>query len=70
MDNKPSASTTDVCARKLLTREEAAAYMGVCKVTLDKTISNPDFPAVVRIGRRVFIHREKLDQWIDEKAGQ
>lgn len=60
-------------AKKLLTRDEAAFYIGVCKATLQKIIYEDDFPALVRIGHsrgRVFINREKLDEWIDTKTGK
>lgn len=59
--------------RKLLTRDEAAFYIGICKASLNKIIHGRDFPALVRIGSgrgRVFINREKLDQWIDENTGR
>lgn len=50
---------------KLLTRQEAAEYLGICMATLTELMREPGFP-VVRIGaRRVFINREKLDEWID-----
>lgn len=49
----------------LLTKAEAAEYLGVSRPVLDNLMREPDFP-VVRIGaRRVFINREKLDEWID-----
>lgn len=59
--------------KKLLTRDEAADYLGICKASLDKIIHKPDFPALVRIGQgrgRVFINRERLDTWIDENTGR
>lgn len=66
-------SVDELKNKKLLTRDEAAAYLGICKASLDKIIHKPEFPALVRIGYnrgRVFINREKLDEWIDEKTGQ
>lgn len=49
----------------LLTKAEAAEYLGVSRPTFDNLMREPDFP-VVRIGaRRVFINREKLDEWIE-----
>lgn len=65
-------SIEEMKGKKLLTRDEAAAYIGVCKATLHKIIYDEGFPALVRIGNgrgRVFINREKLDEWIDEKTG-
>lgn len=52
----------------LLTKQEAADYIGVSVATLSNIMREPGFP-IVRIGaRRVFINREKLDKWIDEKT--
>ena len=58
---------------KLLTRDEAAAYLGVSKVTLDKITRERGFPALVRIGigrGRVYFNRERLDEWIDKRTGR
>lgn len=58
---------------KLLTRDEAAAYLGVSLVTLDKIKTSRGFPALVRIGigrGRVYINKDKLDEWIDEQTGR
>lgn len=65
-------SMEELKGRKLLTRDEAAFYIGICKASLNKIIHDPDFPALVRIGHgrgRVFVNREKLDKWLDEKTG-
>lgn len=52
----------------LLTKAEAAEYLGISRPTLDNIMREPGFP-VVRIGaRRVFINREKLDEWIDART--
>lgn len=58
--------------RKLLTKDEAAAYIGIHAKTLTSIMSNGDFYPLVRIGHnrgRVFVNREKLDQWINEQDG-
>lgn len=48
-----------------MTKAEAAEYLGVSRPTFDNLMRESDFP-VVRIGaRRVFINREKLDEWIE-----
>lgn len=56
--------------KKLLTRHEAAFYIGVCPATMHTIIHNDDFPALARIGGRVFVNRMVLDQWIDEQTGK
>ena len=58
--------------RKLLTKDEAAAYIGIHKKTLTNIMNGSDFYPLVRVGHnrgRVFVNREKLDQWIDEQDG-
>jgi predicted DNA-binding transcriptional regulator AlpA len=59
--------------KKLLSKDEAAFYIGICVKTLNNILDKNDFPAKVRIGfgrGRVFINREKLDNWIDEQTGR
>ncbi len=57
--------------RKLLMKPEAAFYIGISLTTLEKIIkTNPGFPVLTRIGigrGRVFVNREKLDEWIDSQ---
>ncbi len=45
----------------ILSRREAALYLGICKATLDRL----DIPKT-RIRHRVMFRREVLNQWIDE----
>ncbi|MDR2898483.1 MAG: helix-turn-helix domain-containing protein [Spirochaetaceae bacterium] len=46
---------------ELLSRREAAAYLGICRTTLDRL----DIPRT-RIRHRVVFKREALEQWVDE----
>lgn len=55
--------------KKILSKDEAAFYIGICVKTLTALMKEDGFP-VLRLGRRVFIHREKLDEWIDENTGK
>ena len=58
--------------RKLLTKPEAAFYIGISLASFAKVIKKPDFSALVRIGDgrgRVLVNRERLDEWIDAKTG-
>lgn len=55
--------------KKLLTRKEAAFYIGIGETNMHFLMHSPDFRAMVRIGGRVFVNREKLDEWLDEKTG-
>ena len=45
----------------ILSRKEAAAFLGICRTTLDRL----DIPRT-RIGRRVLFKKEVLNRWIDD----
>ena len=51
-----------------LSVSEAAALLGVSRVTLYQYIKRDDFPAA-RIGGRVLIPRDKLQHWLEKQAG-
>ena|GEM_PF-1016238 len=58
--------------RKVLIKDEAAFYIGIHRNTFTKIMNSDGFYPLVKIGHngsRVFINREKLDQWIDEQNG-
>ena len=46
---------------EILSRKQAAAFLGICKNTLDRL----DIPRT-KIGRRVMFRREVLSKWIDD----
>jgi predicted DNA-binding transcriptional regulator AlpA len=45
----------------ILSRKEAAAFLGICRNTLDRL----DIPRT-KIGRRVMFKRQVLNKWIDD----
>ena len=47
--------------KEVLSRKEAAIYLGVCKTTLDRQ-SIPK----TQIGRRVLYRKEILDKWLSQ----
>ncbi len=49
-----------------LTKEEAAAYSGIGKNTLNKLMHGPRCTFALRIGRRVLIKRKEFEQYISE----
>lgn len=58
--------------KKMLTKKEACFYIGISVQTLNRLMAKTDFYPVSRIGigrGRVFINREKLDQWLNEQNG-
>ncbi len=53
---------------RLLSREQAAAYLGVSVNMLESRIGNP-FPAPLRIGGRKVFDRRALDKAVDQLTG-
>lgn len=47
--------------KTLMTVDEFCNYVGIGKTKARELISNPNCKYVVRIGRRVFIHKELFD---------
>lgn len=54
--------------RKLMSIDEFCDYVGIGKTKARELISNPRCKYVVRIGRRVFIHKELFDEEIKKTA--
>jgi hypothetical protein len=50
----------------ILSRREAAQYLGICRTTLDRL---DDLPKT-RIRHRVMYKREMLNKWIDEHTDE
>ena len=69
MKEKKTYDMSQLQQLKMLTKGEAAFYMRTSERTLDTIARKKDFYPLIRIRRRVFINREKLDQWIDEQDG-
>jgi len=51
----------DIVTSNILSRREAAEYLGVCKATLDRL----DVPKT-RIRHRVMYKRDLLNKWLDD----
>ena len=56
------------CEKTLLSFEEFCNYVGIGKTKARELISNPCCKYVVRIGRRVFIHKELFDEELKKNA--
>lgn len=52
----------------LMTVDEFCEYVGVGKTKAREMISSPCCKYVVRIGRRVFIHKELFDEELKKNA--
>lgn len=64
----PSQQVLAEPAPLLLSVPEAARMLGVSRAALDKRIQRGQIPGVVRTGRRVQIHRERLLAGLERKA--
>ena len=54
-------ATTNQPAKTVMSRREAAEYLGICKTTLDRLNI-----AKTQIRRRVLYRREILDKWLSQ----
>lgn len=54
--------------KKLMTIDEFCKYVGIGKTKARELISNPCCKFVVRIGRRVYVHKELFDEELRKKA--
>jgi hypothetical protein len=52
----------------LLSRNEAAKYIGCHVATLDRLCQGPNGPKIVAVGKRRFVPRSGLDAWIQREA--
>lgn len=50
--------------------KEAAHYLGIGVNKMYELAHSEDFTATLRIGKRILISREALDEWIKRKAEQ
>ncbi len=50
--------------------KEAAKYLGIGVNKMYELARSQDFTATLRIGKRMLISREALDEWIKCKTGQ
>jgi excisionase family DNA binding protein len=58
---KADCSSADLLAQRWLTRREAASYLRICEVMLDRIIKQGRLP-VAKLGRRVLIDRLEIDK--------
>lgn len=47
--------------------KEMASYLGIGKTRAYQIIKQPDFPAAFRIGKKILINRNRLDEWMNER---
>lgn len=56
--------------RATMTVKEAARYLNINTNTMYSLVHSADFTAALRIGRRILISREALDEWIKREAAK
>lgn len=54
--------------KTLLSIDEFCSYVGIGKTKAREMISNPCCKYVVRIGRRIFVHKELFDEELKKNA--
>lgn len=57
-----------ITEKPLLTFDEFCEYLGIGKTKGHEMLANPCCKYIVRIGRRVFIHKEILDEELKKAA--
>lgn len=56
------------CEKTLLSVDEFCLYVGIGKTKAREMLTNPCCKYVVRIGRRVFVHKELFDEELKKSA--
>jgi len=56
------------CEKTLLSVDEFCLYVGIGKTKAREMLANPCCKYVVRIGRRVFVHKELFDEELKKSA--
>jgi excisionase family DNA binding protein len=62
---RKALNVSEATNRRLLSAEEAAAYLALSKREIYNMIANRQLPAVTR-GRRKMLDLRDLDQWIEQ----
>jgi len=55
--------------RPTMTVHEAASFIGVSAPTMYNITERADFTALIRVGRKKLILKQRLLQWLDAQAG-
>ena len=54
--------------KALLNVHEVCEYLGIGKTKARELLLSPDSDFTIRIGKRIFAHKELLDEWLLRKA--
>ncbi len=64
MKENENFTTQSIGIKKILTSEEAAAYMGISQSTLYKLTSSRSIPHFKPRGKMCYFDREELEHWL------
>jgi hypothetical protein len=64
MNNQTIPTVPAEVTRSILSRKDAAAYIGVCRTTLDRLLDLPR----VNIRGRVFYRSVDIEKWLEQNA--
>ncbi|MCM1531062.1 MAG: helix-turn-helix domain-containing protein [Bacteroides sp.] len=64
MKRNENLSPQSIGVKKILTSEEAAAYMGISQSTLYKLTSSRQIPHFKPRGKMCYFDREELERWL------
>ena len=64
MEEKENLYPQSIGVKKILTSEEAAAYMGISQSTLYKLTSSRSIPHFKPRGKMCYFDREELEHWL------
>ena len=51
-----------------MTVEEMAEALNICRVSAYQLVNSERFYPAFRIGRKILINRDRLQQWLDEQS--
>jgi excisionase family DNA binding protein len=67
---KPATTNVHCITDEYAGRNEAAAYLRVCKKTLERWQADGTGPAITKVGRTVYYRRETLRAWVASRELQ
>lgn len=54
--------------KALLNLKEFCEYLGIGQTKAREILNNPKTKYVIRIGNRLYVHKKKLDKWLDDQC--
>ena len=54
--------------KALLNLKEFCEYLGIGQTKAREILNNPKTRFTIRIGNRLYVHKKKLDKWLDDQC--